>query len=202
MNQRKAIFFDFDGVIADSLSIAFEVNKMTRPTLTLERYKSYFNGNINEIKYEDESIREVDFFKEYGKRFETLSIDEQKKNVIQKLAKEFQLFIISSTTTSIIRSYLQRHKILSYFTEILGNEISPSKTKKFEMLFEKYNLTPNNIIFITDSSGDMKEARKVGIKAIVGILGGFQSKADLKHGNPTVIVKDFFQFNDFCQKYL
>lgn len=202
MKQRQVIFFDFDGVIADSLSIAFEVSKMSRPNLTIQKYKSYFDGNINDAKYDEKVVREVNFFKEYGERLETLRIDEQKKNVIEKLAQEFQLFIVSSSSDQIIRSYLQRYDILSCFTEILGNETHQSKVEKFRMLFQKYNFAPKDAIFITDSSGDMKEAKIAGVQTIVGILGGYQEEEKLKKENPAVIVQNFSQFYDFMQKMI
>jgi len=199
MKQHKVIFFDFDGVIADTLHIALEINQMSKPTLTLERYQSYFDGNINDAIHEDKVVQKIDFFKEYGKRFKTLEIDEEKKSIIQKLAKEYQLFIISSTTTDIIQSYLQKHGILSCFTEILGNEVHASKVKKFQILFKKYSIDPKNVIFITDSSGDMKEAKEVNIKKIIGILGGFQVEEALKKEKPSLIVKNFSQFYDFVK---
>ncbi|MCX6779259.1 MAG: HAD-IA family hydrolase [Candidatus Magasanikbacteria bacterium] len=198
MKSNKVIIFDFDGVIADSLAIAFEVNQLSRPTLTLERYKAGFDGNINDVKYEDKVVREVDFFKEFGDRFATLSIDPEKKKIIQTLATEFKLFIISSTNGDIIRKYLQK---LDCFTDILGNEVQSSKVKKFNMLFNKYNIKPTDIIFITDSSGDMKEAKEANIQTIVGILGGYQNEESLKKGNPTAIVENFSQFYDFVHFY-
>ncbi len=196
---RVCIFFDFDGVIADSLSIAFEINKISKPSLTLEKYQSFFNGNINETKSEEEFGPKVNFFEEYGKRFEKLDIDEQKQLIIQKLSERFPLFIISSTTSDIIRTYLRKHQILSCFKEILGNEIHASKVKKFRLLFEKYHIDPKDVIFITDSTGDMIEAKEAGIETIVGILGGYQNEENLKRENPTIIVKDFLQFYEFVQ---
>ncbi|MBI2474864.1 HAD family hydrolase [Candidatus Uhrbacteria bacterium] len=197
MDHKPTIIFDFDGVIADSFDIAFEVNKLSRPTLTLERYQNAFNGNINEVKYEDKVVKKIDFFREYGDRFKHLGIDSKKKDFIQKLSQEFQLFIISSTRSDIIQDYLQSHGILSCFQKILGNEVHTSKVEKFKMLFEKYALEPNNVTFITDTAGDIAEAKKVGVKIIVGILGGYQNEQNLINGNPSIVVKDFSQFYDF-----
>lgn len=53
MNLHKVIVFDFDGVIADSLHIASEVNKLAHPEITLKRYAfnhttpHYFHGHSN-----------------------------------------------------------------------------------------------------------------------------------------------------------
>jgi phosphoglycolate phosphatase len=202
MNPHKTIFFDFDGVIANTLAIAFRIIHASKPSLTLERYQSYFNGNINDSRKKDKTTNTIDFFKEYGKRFKTLEIDEEKKAVIQKLAQETQLFIISSTNSDIIHDYLKRHGLLSCFTEILGNEVDPSKVKKFQMLMKKYKINPKDVIFITDTAGDIIEAKKAGIQTIAGILGGFQNEKDIKKENPTVIVNNFSQFYEFVHLYL
>lgn len=199
MKNKTSLIFDFDGVIADSLTIAFEINKLSKPTLTLDRYQAVFNGNINEAKYEDTVVRKINFFKEYGERFSDLGIDQEKKNIIYKLAQEFPLYIISSTTGNIIREYLTRHHLLDCFTDILGNEIDTSKVRKFTILFNQYHINPQEVIFITDSSGDMREAQEVDIQWIVGILGGYQNKASLEQGKPDVIVENFSQFYDFVQ---
>lgn len=192
----RIIIFDFDGVIADSLSIAFEVNKLSKPTLTLERYQAAFDGNINDAKYKDKVVREIDFNKEYGERFAVLGIDAEKKKFIQKLAQEFQLFIVSSTDGKIIREYLRRHQILDCFADILGNEIHTSKVKKFNMLFDQHNMDSKDVIFIADTLGDLKEAREAGIITTVGILGGYQGEKSLRKANPTIVVKNFSEFYD------
>lgn len=197
MKNNKIIIFDFDGVIADSLNIAFEVNKLSKPSLTLERYRAGYNGNINEVQYKDKVVNKINFFKEYGERFADLGIDPEKKNFIQKLAQEFQLFIISSTTGDIIREYLKRHDIFDCFTDIFGNEIDTSKVKKFHMLFNQYNIKADDVIFITDSSGDVDEAKEAGVRTIVGILGGYQNEEILEKSTPTTILSNFSQFYDF-----
>ena len=62
------------------------------------------------------------------------------------------------------------------------------------MIFEKYNVYPSQTIFLTDTSGDIEEAREAKINFIVGILGGYQNEDNIKKANPNTIVKDF---NDF-----
>jgi len=192
--NKKIIILDFDGVIVDSFDVAFEVSQIARPTLTKERYQSKFNGNITDAKHEDKQVKEIDFFLEYGKRFKHLGIDNNIKDCIVKLSKDYKLFIISSTINSIIEKYLKRHGLLDAFTEILGVDVETSKVKKFNMIFEKYNITPEQAIFLSDTSGDIYEAKEAKINFIVGILGGFQNEENIKKANPDVIVKDF---NDF-----
>lgn len=192
--KEKIIIFDFDGVIVDSFDIAYDVNKLARPTITRERYQAIFNGNFADAKYEDKNVKEIDFFYEYGKRFKHLSIDQNIKDSIIKLSQDYKLFIVSSTINSIIEEYLKRHGLLEAFTEILGFDIETSKVKKFNMIFEKYNITPNQTIFLTDTSGDINEAKEAKINFIVGILGGYQNEENIRKANPNAIVKNFNNF--------
>lgn len=189
--NRKNIIFDFDGVIVDSFDIAFETNKLARPTLTRERYRAKFNGNINDAKHEDEKVNDIDFFYEFGEKFKHLGIKSDIKNNIKKLSEENNLFIVSSTPNPIISDYLQRHSLLGAFTELYGLDVHKSKVLKFNMIFEKYKISPNQTIFVTDTSGDVIEAKEVKIDFIIGILGGYQDEESLQKANPDMIVKDF-----------
>lgn len=195
MNKSaKIIILDFDGVIADSFHVAFEVNQLARPTLTEDRYKDMFNANINDAKHTDPVVREIDFFTEYGKRFQDLGIDPEVKESLVELSKKFPLFIVSSTISSIISNYLTRHGIRSCFEDILGCDIEKSKVKKFNMIFEANGYLPEAAIFLTDTAGDIAEARESKIHFIVGILGGYQNKEALQAGQPDAIVENM---NDF-----
>jgi len=196
MRKEKIIIFDFDGVIADSFEIALRVGQMSKPTLTGERYRKLFDGNIYEAEYEDPVVKEVDFFAEYGKRFKTLGLADEIKTIIKKLSQDFRLFVVSGTTNAIINEYLKRHEILGYFIEVFGCDVATSKVKKFNMLFEKYKIFPAEAIFLTDTAGDIKEAKIAKINFIVGILGGFQDRASLKKAEPNAIAEDF---NDFLR---
>ncbi|MBU2416361.1 HAD hydrolase-like protein [Patescibacteria group bacterium] len=198
--EEKIIIFDFDGVIVDSFDVAFEVNRLARPTITRERYQAKFNGNIADAKYEDEKVREIDFFYEHGERFKKLGIKQDIKEALVSLSKDHKLFIVSSTINSIIEEYLNRHGLLDSFTEILGFDVETSKVKKFNMIFEKHNVSPSQAIFLTDTSGDIEEAMEAKINFIVGILGGYQDEDNLKKAKPNAIVKDFNNFFSLIKK--
>lgn len=198
--KEKIIIFDFDGVIVDSFKVALEVNQLATPTLTTERYRAKFNGNIADAPHDDPVVREIDFFAEYGQRFQSLGIDDYIKEIIIKLCKKFPLFIVSSTTNRIISDYLTRHGIRHCFEEIFGFDIEKSKIKKFNMLFKKWGVLPENTVFLTDTVGDILEARAAGIELIVGILGGYQHEKTLRAAQPKKIVKNMHEFSLFIQK--
>ncbi|MCX6738130.1 MAG: HAD hydrolase-like protein [Candidatus Parcubacteria bacterium] len=190
---NKIILFDFDGVIADSFDIAFEVQKIVHPGLTPDGYRDFFNGNINDwsknlVKNEEAKKINQKFANIYIPRMKEVKIMEGIREAIIELEKSYKLVIISSSITSPIGDWLERNNIANYFDLIMGNDIHTSKIEKIKMIFEKYKAGPENCVFITDTIGDMKEAFKMGIKSI-GVVWGFQDKEKLAKEKPFAIAE-------------
>lgn len=108
---------------------------------------------------------------------------------IKTLKKFGDLYIISSTKENSIEKFLN-HNGLNYFDEILGRDFHKSKVKKFKFLLKKYNLNPNEIVFVSDTLGDILEAKKVNVKTIA-VDYGFHDIERLSKGNPFKIVSNF-----------
>ncbi|MEI8270921.1 MAG: hypothetical protein WCG45_06165 [bacterium] len=47
VENKKLVIFDFDGVLVDTLGIVYTINKEIHQDLSIEEYKSFFEGNIN-----------------------------------------------------------------------------------------------------------------------------------------------------------
>jgi HAD superfamily hydrolase (TIGR01509 family) len=189
IHMKKTIFFDFDGVIADSFGIAFAVSKMKRPTLTLESYKEKWKANISKAVFtEPESETVVDFHKEFANKMGHLKLTPAKKKVLQDLSERFDFHVISSTRTRTIELFCEANQIYHYFGDILGYDIETSKVKKFQTLLEKYKLDPKEVVFITDTVGDIEEAKEIGIGTIVAVADGYQDREVLTEAHPTFVI--------------
>lgn len=121
--------------------------------------------------------------------------------MIHRLAKEYRFFIVSSSSYDIINEYLVRHGIREYFEVILDAHVEPSKVKKFKMIFDQYDISPTECLFISDTSGDIYEAKEVEISYTIGITGGYQSKESLKKSEPDCIVDGFEEFYEVVKKW-
>lgn len=192
--KNKFILFDFDGVIVDSFAPAFEVNKMICPHITEEEYKRRFEGNINDWKENDfkhnENCRhDIDFFAEYLPRMKVqVGIVPGMEKVIEELARQYLLIVVSSTLTAPIKELLEKFELAHYFTEIMGNDVHTSKIEKIEMVFSKYATDSTRCVFVTDTLGDMREAAHTGVRTI-GVSWGFNSVETLIQGKPFRIVE-------------
>ena len=186
----KTIIFDFDGVVHDTFELAYSINvQMYGKELTRNDYRDFFNGNIFESKAVTKTDNET-FFKLQEEAFKYLEIDEDIRENLEKLSKEHDLFIISSNQEYNLNTYFKNNDFTHVFKEVLGAETHRSKVEKFKYLFEKYDLSPQDCVFVTDTLGDILEGNKVGVKTIA-VDFGFHERARLEKGNPYKIVSNF-----------
>jgi phosphoglycolate phosphatase-like HAD superfamily hydrolase len=189
MKSTKAIFFDFDGVLADTFEFCYEIAKSIDPPLTRKEYRDRFLGNINEHKPERtiEKKEGFDFFALYTPKLLQLKIATDVKKMILELSNKYPLFIVSSTTTDPIKKFLEQNGLGHCFKEIYGNDVHKSKIEKIRMILNKYALDPKNCLFITDTLGDIHEARKCAMDSIA-VSWGYHSSETLRQGDPITVV--------------
>ncbi|NCA94310.1 MAG: hypothetical protein EOM84_03970 [Sphingobacteriia bacterium] len=195
----KAVIFDFDGVIHDTYEMAYQIDReASGGNLTREQHRDFFNGNIFErviVDEEKEKIESEIFYRLQKEAFKYLKIDENIKNNLEKLAKNYVLFVISSNWEETLNDYFQNNNFTHIFKEILGAETHRSKVEKFKYLFEKYALVADDCIFVTDTLGDILEGNKVGVKTIA-VDFGFHKRDRLEKGKPFKIVSSFDEITE------
>ncbi|MEA3453194.1 MAG: HAD-IA family hydrolase [Patescibacteria group bacterium] len=183
----KAIIFDFDGVIGNTYDINFEVSKIFDSNMTEQDFIDHHKGNVFEepkIKFKPEEIPV--FFEKQKQKFTPEHFFPLEK-ILGKLKKEFQLFVISSTIDENIKYFLEIGHYDHFFQKILGATTHRSKVEKFKTIFSQYDLKAEECLFITDTIGDIIEARKVNIKTI-GVTWGYHRKELLFEQKPFAIV--------------
>ena len=194
--MKKFALFDFDGVIADSFSVCMKTARAVCSHITEEEYRSAFEGNIYEKHSElltrhhgPECHHDLDWFEIYTPMFETeAKIFPGVEEVITHLSHEYVLIVVSSSVHSPIQSLLEKHHLGRYFSEIMGHDVHPLKVEKIKMIFERYNTSADNCVFLTDTLGDMEEAKAAEVGAI-GVSWGWHSRETLEKGNPFRIVE-------------
>lgn len=196
LTTRKFVLFDFDGVIADSYGVAWDTARKLCVRLTDEKYRSLFEGNVYERhgvvlaeEHGPECHHDLDWFPIFTPAFEERAkLFSGMREVIEKLSHTHVLIIVSSTLTSPIQGFLEKHHIGRYFSEVMGADVHTNKHEKIKMVFEKYGTSAAECIFITDTLGDMREAKLAGVGAIA-VSWGFHSRETLAKGEPFKIVE-------------
>lgn len=194
--QKKFLLFDFDGVLTDSFNEAYSVTKSIRPWITTEdEYRDLFMGNVYEVlaSHEKSDARllttqaEDGFFIKYFELMKHVDVIPAMREIIPVLAASHRLLIISSAYGYIIKDVLERGNLLHHFEEILGSDVERNKTKKIQTVFDRHGADPSETLFITDTAGDVHEARKVNVDSIA-VTWGYHNANRLLTADPFAIV--------------
>lgn len=192
-NKIKSIFFDFDGVLVDNIQQLYNVNKRCGLDVNIENLvEKAFSGNaINHIKTLYKTEKDLNkMWEEWSKEFENMKIEKHVKKELKNLSSKYDLYIISSNKEEILNTFLEKEDSKSFFKEVLGSEFNSCKQEKFKYLLKKYKLKKQEVIFVTDTLGDIKDANKTGIKTIA-VDFGYHKVELLEKGNPMKIVSSF-----------
>ena len=205
--MKKLVLFDFDGVIADSFPLCVTVMKEICTVITVEEQRASFDGNVHDSfsKYMQqvhgpECHHDKDWFDAYLPHFDTVQPFPGIIDVLHQLSHTYLLIVVSSTVTSPIQGFLEKHHVGRYFSDVLGADVHEYKDEKIKMIFERYNAAPEDCVFITDTLGDMKEARKVGDGSIATSYG-FQERPSLLKGEPFTIVDSPLEIPGAIENY-
>lgn len=188
--------FDYDGVIFDTLEIAYnlvmkECRKYCKiPLKSKKEFLECYKTNFYEaMKKRGVSKKDMEKLKK-----ESIGILSRKnlklypgmKQALKKLSKTHALAVVSSNYDAVMKKNLKKQGILECFDFILGTEEGESKKEKIKTLLRKTKSGKPEAVFVTDTVGDIKEAKKAGIKSMA-VTWGFHSKQALKKANPDFI---------------
>lgn len=190
------IIFDFDGVIADSLHyIRLVLNSLAdkygfRKIDSDEHYADLINGNVLEVvkKLRIKKLQLPMVFLDYKrlmkKEIEKVRIYRGMEQVLKRLSEEHELAIVSSNHKDVIEKVLEHNNLSGIFDQILGLEFSFHKSEKLRHLTKK----KSDCVFITDTVGDVRDAKEVKIKTI-GVAWGYHSWSEDDDIKPEIIVR-------------
>ncbi len=191
----KALFFDFDGVLADSTRIktrAFEILFKEFPDDVIAQVVHHhrLNGGISrvdKIRYAHETIIGTPLTESQVKRWAARYSDLVVQKVIDapwiKGARQFlteysgrvPVFVISGTPEPELKYVLEQRNMRACFTEILGSPVR--KPAHIQRLLAAYHLAPGQCLFIGDALTDQDAARRTGLHFI-----GIQGEVDFPKG--------------------
>ncbi|MFA5773091.1 MAG: HAD hydrolase-like protein [Candidatus Paceibacterota bacterium] len=189
--NKKLVIFDFDGVLVDTLIMHYKISSKVNKGISLNTFKSFFEGNIHKaIRFDGTpKIRHHNFNELYKQHTRELVIPEILKNILKNLSEMYNLVIISSADTFLINDILNKECVGVYFQDILGADMARDKTEKIKTILNKYNIGSENSVFVTDTSGDVREGFKCGVKSIA-VTWGFHDRKTLENANPIAIIDD------------
>jgi phosphoglycolate phosphatase-like HAD superfamily hydrolase len=184
----EAVFFDFDGVICDSVNIkteAFaEMYSKFGPEI-VEKVIDYHINNNGISRYEKFQYWENTFFgkylsedelKEKGRVFSELVVDKiitahYINGVLETLnllkSKNIPTYIISGTPDNEIKMIIEKKGLSKYFRDVHGSP--KSKSEIVDMILSSNRFSPKDCLFIGDAMSDFLAAKEFDIP-FLGVL--------------------------------
>jgi phosphoglycolate phosphatase len=208
--KKKIIIFDMDGVIFDSIPIAEKSLLEDHPGMTSKIFREMMAGDFHEEIKKYAHLKKEETEEERAKRHVAYALKKSKapmfkgiKEVLENLHDKGALLILN--TSAYERNclpLLEKSRIKSLFDLVATAELSKSKVEKFKLIEEKYNVNKDEILFVTDSLGDIKEADIAQIPTIA-VTWGIHNRKFLgqeKHSNLVGIVDTIKELRDFIKK--
>lgn len=199
INKYDYIFFDFDGVILDSVNIKTEAFK--------EIYREYGSSVMEKVArhhIEHGGMSRFKKFKLYHKEFLNKDLCDKE---IEELAKEFSnivfkkilkadfipgakefldacknlnktCFIVSGTPEDEMKRIIEKRKLKKYFKEVKGSPVS--KEESVSSIINEYNIDRQRAVFFGDAFSDMNAANLNSLKFVGINIDSAMNYEDLK----------------------
>lgn len=189
-NGVDAIFFDFDGVLAESADI--------KTRAFHEMYKSYgvevlaaalahhrAHGGVSRIQKIRHCHRELlgivvspEELKALGRRFSQLVVEAVvasdwvagARELLDAQVRQRSLFVVSGTPEPELRDIITRRGMDTYFVAVRGSP--PDKVSVIRELLAQHDLAAERAIFIGDAMTDHDAAKTTGLRFIGRVRPG------------------------------
>jgi phosphoglycolate phosphatase-like HAD superfamily hydrolase len=183
----EAFFFDFDGVLADSIEVktrAFAKLFESHGNEVVQQVVDYHrrHGGITRTEKFDYYYREIlgkalseNDMADLCRRFSALVVDEVvaapeiegAEAFLKKWSPKLSCFVISAVPEEEIREIVRRRHMAGYFKEVLG--APADKKENLGKLLQTYSLTPSACYFFGDAESDYGAAQAWGVP-FIGIV--------------------------------
>lgn len=191
--NKSFIFWDFDGVMADSTTFVFsywqaELAKAGH-NFQLADYQATFAGKFPfdylRDNYPDCAEQIFQSYSTYEAAHYHLEVEPYAGfiNAFAKLPPQYEHAVVSANLRAVIEPWLQRHNLADYFSVIKGREDSGHKDEKICHIMAEKSLTQSECIFIGDTLSDMNHAKAAGVESIA-VTWGVHSKELLTTAQP------------------
>ena len=178
MKNKKVIVFDLDGVLLDSVDLMLSLNRGAFPGITDKQTRDFYRGNIYEESSKSNLPKVDETEEEKQKRWDAynkiklnVSLHKGIKELLSKLSKKYILTINTSSWDVTTLPILELNDVKKQFSFIATSNITMNKIEKFKTIAHKFKMKPMELLFITDTLGDVKEAGLLSIPTIVVTWG-------------------------------
>ena len=204
LQKYEHIIFDFDGTIADTLELSYDImlemsekHTFTIPKEQIENLRDFdVDAFINLLE-----ISRIRFYrllfkgkKILGKRIQEVEFCKGMEKILYYLNDKYMLSICTSNSEKNVHDFLI-YKHIDFFDSIISGWKVSGKKQKLKKFIKKNDLDKNKILYIGDEIRDIQASQSAGID-VLAVTWGFNSKEKLEAYNPTYIVNNPEEIKD------
>ncbi len=207
MDPTRAVVFDLDGTLVQTRIASWEIFEQVNRRHGLgvdspEEFFALFRGNI--FASLAERCRDDAHAEEVKQEFLTLLRRDYSpplvpgmRDVVRRLASECTLAVMSSNAMAVLRRVLVDNDIAYCFAHVFGGDVAPDKRAAIRAFLDdagsgfgrrcaadydegnrRLSPGPSSTVLVTDTAGDVRDAREVGIR-VIGVAWGMHSADEL-----------------------
>jgi phosphoglycolate phosphatase len=203
----RAVIFDLDGTLVQTRIASWDIFARINERFELgvdrpEKYFELFNGNvfrsIRKLCRDEAHAQQVNAaFLELLRTEYTPPLVPGMAGVVRRLATDCTLAVMSSNAMAVLRRVLVANDLAFCFAHVFGGDVAPDKktamrsfladagngygrrcAADYDEAATRRDADPASTVLVTDTAGDIKDARAVGIRA-VGVAWGMHSVDEL-----------------------
>ncbi|MFA7543637.1 MAG: HAD-IA family hydrolase [Candidatus Cloacimonadaceae bacterium] len=196
--MKPFLVFDFDGTLADSFGLGFEIINRLAPQLGLREFrdedievarsmsipKALQALKIPLFKVSRAIPLVISEFRHHVGEMQSFEGVREMLSELQKMG--IQMALLSSNSEENLQHFIEQHH-LYYFEWIEGTAGILNKQRSIRKMLKKHDLAPENVIYVGDEIRDIIASHKCGLK-IIAVSWGYNTLELLASKDPDYLV--------------
>jgi HAD superfamily hydrolase (TIGR01509 family) len=195
----RAVLFDWDGTLLNSfqadtnaylnmfraLGVSWDHSRLA------QHYSPDWHNVYRAAELPEDRWAEADGLWRRFYRSERPLLQSGARNVVHRLAKRFQLGLVSSGSSLRVRSQIRAFGLERLFAvSVFGDRVPHRKPHplQLQLAIRQLGLEPGCCVYIGDAPEDVKMARRAGV-AVVGVLEHSPVPERLRESRPNALIK-------------